>query len=178
MTTPHYPMPEGRSGPPPAARPGPVTTAFVLLLVSAALSLAGLAINTVTYATVGLPGSDVATAGLSPDQAALAESITRVSLIVGAVLFLAFETFLLVATFKMRAGRNWARIVLTVVGGLGVALTIVTLALLPALQPGIDLPSVILGIVQSGVIVAAIVLMFRPAANLYFRGAATSPRNG
>jgi len=172
MTTPHYPTDLGVfDAPPPAARPNAVNIAFLLLLASTALSIIGTVIAVVVSPTDFSvpPATDE---GLTPEQLAQVESITRIIMIVGVVVALGFTAFLVVATFKMRLGRNWARILLTIVGGASVVLTIVATVSLPALRTVGSAGDVVVlatSWVQMAAIVAAIVLMFRPAANQYFR---------
>ncbi|GAA2569853.1 hypothetical protein [Pseudonocardia hydrocarbonoxydans] len=71
---------------------------------------------------------------------------------------------------QMRNGRNWARIVLTVLGVLGVlagAVALIGLSLL--LGAGVlGLVVVLASAVQIILAVAAIVMMYRPAAKAYF----------
>ncbi|MFD4643029.1 hypothetical protein ACFWN2_37365 [Lentzea sp. NPDC058436] len=67
----------------------------------------------------------------------------------------------------LRNGQNWARILLTILGGLGILSMIVTLALelqLPVWQPGAAICVVVIGLT-----VAAVVLQFLPASNRYVR---------
>src|SRR5262245_57756923 len=102
---------------PPAvvARPPAVNAAFLLLLGTAALWTIGLVSSVVISATTA-PTSSAATAGRTPEQVAQAEAVGQV-MTIGVHTFMAFGiAFLAVATFRMRAGRNWARVLLTVVG--------------------------------------------------------------
>lgn len=67
----------------------------------------------------------------------------------------------------LRNGHNWARILLTILGALGVLSMIVTLTLelqLPVWQPGAAICVVVIGLT-----VAAVVLQFLPASNRYVR---------
>jgi hypothetical protein len=67
----------------------------------------------------------------------------------------------LLFVFQMRQAKNWARILLTVVGAISVLVTV--------LQFGSATPATaVTSIVVSLLVVAAIVFMFRPAANSYF----------
>nr|BFF02441.1 hypothetical protein GCM10020241_41160 [Streptoalloteichus tenebrarius] len=73
-----------------------------------------------------------------------------------AVLAVVVAALCLLFAFKVRAGRNWARITLTVLTVFGVSFT--------AVDP--SWPS----LVSTLVAVVATVLMFLPNANAYFRG--------
>jgi hypothetical protein len=64
---------------------------------------------------------------------------------------------------KMRAGRSWARILLTVFGGLSVA------SMLVQLLQGPPAPMLALTLLLVVLVVTAIVMMFRPPCAAYFR---------
>jgi hypothetical protein len=99
--------------------------------------------------------------GLSPQQF---DTFLMTILIIGGVfgvLFLAVEVWLLL---KMRRGRNWARITLTVLAGISVLGTLISLPQ-GATTMGITL---VTGPIALLINIAAIVFMYRPAANAYF----------
>jgi len=109
------------------------------------------------------------TPGLSPAQL---DTIRTVSLIVGAVFAVVFLALQVFFVLKMRAGRNWARIVLTVWFGLDVAGTLLGFVLQFVLHAmPITLVAGVLTVVLLG---AAVRLMYRPAANAYFTPAQAS----
>ncbi len=87
-----------------------------------------------------------------------------VALVIGLIL-LALEIFFM---FKMRAGRNWARIVLTVLGVLSI------LSGLYGLTQGFTVGA-IFGVISLLVVIAAIVFMYKPADRAYF---STKPQYG
>ena len=87
-----------------------------------------------------------------------------VALVIGLIL-LALEIFFM---FKMRAGHNWARIVLTVLGVLSI------LASLYGLTQGFTVGT-IFSVISLLVVAAAIVFMYKPAARAYF---STKPQYG
>jgi hypothetical protein len=87
------------------------------------------------------------------------ESITTGALIGGAVIGLLFVVAELVFVFLMRGGRNWARIVLAVLGGLGVLFGLI----------GLAAASSVSGLLQLLLLIGAIVTMFLPTANAWFR---------
>lgn len=127
MPSGQMPYPPQRTPDWPPTRPAPpraVRTAFTLWIASI---FVGLLAGTLSFVlTNPLAASrqrmhDNATSGVSQAQL---DTILNASLIIGAVfgvLFLALEVFFVV---KMRAGRNWARIVLTVLAGLDVLVTL------------------------------------------------------
>jgi hypothetical protein len=106
--------------------------------------------------------------GVTPEEG---ESIARVFMIASWVVVAGVIAFLVVATFKMRAGRNWARILLTIVGGITVVLSVVGMVFLQAfrsVETVADVGLLVLSIGEVATTVAAIVFMFRPDANQYF----------
>ena len=78
-----------------------------------------------------------------------------VGVVIAGVLTLAFAIVQLIVIRKMRAGRNWARVVITVLE----VLAIIGVVLNPAVLP---LAASVVGLV-------AVVLMWLPASNRYFR---------
>jgi len=171
----HGPVPSGQMPYPPQrtpdwppTRPAPpraVRTAFTLWIASI---IVGLLAGTLSFAlTNPLAASGQrmhagATSGVSQAQL---DTILNVSLIIGAVfgvLFLALEVFFVV---KMRAGRNWARIVLTVLAGLDVLVTLLGILI----QRSVGVTQV-LGVLPLVLIVAATMFMYRGTANPYFEG--------
>ncbi|MBW0009328.1 MAG: hypothetical protein JO063_04270, partial [Pseudonocardiales bacterium] len=93
------------------------------------------------------------------DQSTI-ESATTAGFIIGSVLGLLVVAAELVFVFLMRGGRNWARIVLAVLGGLGVLLGLIGLAIGGGSITG-PLPLLLL--------IGAIVTMFLPPANAWFQ---------
>src|SRR5690606_16166075 len=84
-----------------------------------------------------------------------AQDGTGVALIVTGVLTLVFAVVQLILIGKMRAGRNWARILITILE----VLAIIGVVLNPGLIP----------IFASAVGLEAVVLLWLPASNSYFR---------
>ena len=78
-----------------------------------------------------------------------------VGFVIAGVLTLAFAIVQLIVIRKMRAGRNWARVVITVLE----VFAIIGVVLNPAVLP---LAASVVGLV-------AVVLMWLPASNRYFR---------
>ncbi len=147
----HGPVPSGQMPYPPQrtpdwpptrlARPREVQTAFTLWIASI---IVGLLAGTLSFV-------------LTNPLAA-----SRIIGAVFGVLFLAFEVFFVV---KMRAGRNWARIVLTVLAGLDVLMTLLGILI----QRSVGVTQV-LGVLPLVLIVAATMFMYRGTANPYFEG--------
>jgi hypothetical protein len=159
----------GGAGPAaPPARPTSVTLAFFAWLLMTALSLISLLFVLTSpiwdqAVTAGLQTVD--TNGVRIDASTLVNTAKITSVIgflIGAALYLLFA-------FKMRAGRNWARVVLTVIGVLGVLS-----AVLPTYRSvtvnGTTYVVQNYGIhwISLALLVAALVLMFLPASNAYF----------
>ncbi|GAB3293992.1 hypothetical protein [Parasphingorhabdus pacifica] len=79
---------------------------------------------------------------------------------------------------RMVQGRNWARVVLTVFGGLNLVGTVFTLAAVLALGPqavsnlaGVQVGvwELVFGVAILGIDAAAIVMMYQPESNRFFR---------
>lgn len=169
-----YATPAYSGGPGPAeppARPTSVTLAFVAWLLMTALSLLSLIFVLTSpiwdrAVAAGARAADVN--GVQIDASTLVNTVRITSVVgflIGAALYLLFA-------FKMRAGRNWARVVLTVIGVLGVLS-----AVLPTYRSvtvnGTTYVVQNYGIhwISLALLVAALVLMFVPASNAYFAAA-------
>jgi uncharacterized membrane protein len=157
--TPGYPMspPSGYPGSSGAPKPpGTVTGAFVLYLISAIAMIAtGLLIFTAPAERSirrEIERNPVDTGGLTIDQ--LITTAQWIAFAVTLVIGLVWLLFI----FKMRAGRNWARIVITVFAVLGL------LSLFSEYRSGQAWDFI--GPVLS---VLALVLMWVPTSNEYFK---------
>jgi hypothetical protein len=149
--------------------PKEVETSFRLWLAAIAVSLIGsiiafLSLDAITNAALGQSGLD--SSALTPEVTAAA----RVGAVIGAVIGLLILALQVAVVFQMRKGRNWARILLAVLGGLSVLF-----GLLGLFSAGTTLSigalgviSLLLSAVQIILIVGAILFMFRGAANPYF----------
>ncbi len=90
------------------------------------------------------------------------ESVTTGALVAGAVIGLLLVVAQLLFVFLMRGGRNWARIVLAVLGGLVVLFGLIGfVGTTGAMGAG--------SLLQLLLLIGAIVAMFLPAANAWFR---------
>ena len=165
---PAYPNPQyGVPQPRPIAAPGSVQGAFGIYLITALLSLVGIVI-TLTSDIYDRAINEAANAGavsgtISADQIV---SIAKTVTIVVGVLFLALYLFF---AFKMRAGRNWARIVLTVLSGLSILSVANTGSVTVNNRVYSSTMSLVSGWVGAALAVLAIVLMYLSASNQYFR---------
>lgn len=168
MTTPSYPSSStntsvNRTGPKP---PGPVNGAFLVYLIAALVALIGI-IVTVTSdfwdEAIRDNAGMVPTNGLSTEDAVNA---AKIGAVVAGVIIVAL--YLLFA-FKMRAGRNWARIVLTVLSALSIVSQF-TFSASVEVNGRVYSSSLsdASGWVGTALAVVAIVLMFLPASNEYF----------
>lgn len=138
-----------------------MAAAFWLWIASLAVGLIG---TVIAFATLGDAVRAQVQRQVEADpqlNAVDVEAIVRIGSIVGAVVGVAILTLEVFFALKMRAGRNWARITLTTLGALSVAATLVGLGSATAF-------SAAFGLVQSALIVAAVVLMFTGAALDFF----------
>lgn len=165
-----YPQPYPGPSQPPGrtVAPAPVTAAFGVYLLAAAIALVGmvLALNSDIWAQAvresGVDRQDLG--GMSVDSVI---TIAKGLVIAVGVVFVAL--YLLFA-FKMRAGRNWARITLTVLSALSLLSTVnATGSLTINDRTYSSATSATTGWIGAVLAVVAIVLMYLPSANEYFR---------
>ncbi|MFR9731431.1 hypothetical protein ACL03H_19570 [Saccharopolyspora sp. MS10] len=129
---------------------------------------------------------------LSEDLRAALPDLSQVQLdeqINGLILFNLLYLLALLALYvslslRMVRGRNWARVVLTVFAGFGAFGTLGTLALMSQLgqaelvritQVRVETSDLVFGVLVTAVELVALVLMYLPESNRYFR-AARAPR--
>jgi heme A synthase len=150
----------------PSAAPAEVQTAYRLYIAGILIGVLGAILT-----FVNLPAAmDAAIAkqgdvpGLSAEQL---RSATQIGAIVGGIVALVFVVLYILFIIKMRAGRNWARIVLTVLSALSVISTVFGIGTVFS-EGGLGVVSGILTLVQLVLIVVAVYFMFRPASNAYF----------
>jgi hypothetical protein len=149
---------------PTAPRPKSVDNSFMLWIVNAAISLIG--------GVIGLFVSsqsvrDAVRKSLEKTSSTVTEAdidtAVNVARTVGVVIGVLFLALYLLFAFKMRAGRNWARIVLLILGVLNILGTVFALA--NGTTPGVGIA---INVVQAVIVIAAVVLMYRPDASQYF----------
>lgn len=145
----------------PPAPPADVQTSVKLWFTSIVIGLIG-SVGGVFFTDTDALIAEQAQADSGLSTAEL-ESVVMIGLVVGLVFALVIIGLQVFFVFKMRAGRNWARIVLAVLAGLSLVLGLL------GLTGGITVASFI-SLVSLAVLVAATYYMFRPAANAYFSG--------
>jgi hypothetical protein len=137
----------------PTARPNSVRNGIYAFLASAVISLIS---SIVTFADIDSLVADTARG------AGVTESDVRAGLVVGAVIGLVFLALYLLILWFAWQGRNWARIVLWVLGGLSV------ISLVVGLGDGNGLLE-FLGVVQLLLVIAGIVLLALRPSNEWYR---------
>lgn len=144
------------------ARPKPVDTSFLLWITSAAIGVIGF--------VVGLSaGREATREQLIEDARQRGENLTdsqidtlvTTGFVVGGLLVAVLLGLYLLFAFKMRAGRNWARITLAVLGGISLVLAIIQLT-------GGNAVSTLVTLVQIALIGGAIYFMYTKEASGYF----------
>jgi hypothetical protein len=145
-----------------AERPKSVDNAFLLWIIGAAISL----LSVIFIFTVGADAiTDSAREGLKNSGRAYTEddvkNLANATKIIGVVIGLLFVGLFVLFAYKMRAGRNWARIVLTVLGGLSIVFTLIGISSTDGL-------TLVVRLIQAVLTLVAIYFMFRPDANRYF----------
>ncbi|ACU40522.1 hypothetical protein [Actinosynnema mirum] len=158
------PMAEGE----PTPRPKSVDLAFLLWMVSAALSVLKLVFS---YLTIDAVNAETAArltgAGLPVEPSDIDGSLG----LAGTALMLVFTAAWAAVAFAMRGGANWARIVLTVFGGLSLAFGLLgSLIAVPVLFSigALGVVEALVNIADIPVLIAAIVYMFTGGAGRYF----------
>lgn len=169
MTTPSYPAaPQnnyfGGAAPRPVA-PGTIKGAFIIYLVAAVLAVVGIVLTVtsdVWKQAVADAGDRVDTSGMS--ASAVANTAKIIVIVIGVVLVGVYLLF----AFKMRAGRNWARIVLTVFSVLSIGSSARGSGSMAINGRTYEVASSqTSGWIGSALAIVAIVLMFLPASNAY-----------
>jgi hypothetical protein len=87
------------------------------------------------------------------------ERTAMTALVIVLVVWLLLVAAMFVFAFLMRGGRNWARVVLAVLGGLGVLFSLIGFA---------AAAGSVIGALRLLLLIGAIVTMFLPAANVWF----------
>jgi uncharacterized membrane protein YjgN (DUF898 family) len=165
MTTPSYPASAantnyGAARPEP---PGSVKGAFAIYLIVALLAIVG-----IVLALTSSVWND-AIAASANDSGVDAQSLVNTAKVVTVVVGVIFLALYLLFAFKMRAGRNWARIVLTVLSALSIISAFSASASVNVnghvYKSSSTQVSGWIGVVLA---IVAIVLMYLSASNAYF----------
>ena len=146
----------------PADRPKTVDNAWNLWMIGAAISLLSLIfIFTIDSDAIAEQArKSLEGQGKQPTQKEV-DDAANLFKITGVIFSLLFIGLFVLFAYKMRAGRNWARITLTVLGGLSVVSTLFGLSS----ASGVHL---VVALIQMVLILVAIYFMYRPDANQYF----------
>ncbi|MGH3835811.1 MAG: hypothetical protein ACRDSF_08915 [Pseudonocardiaceae bacterium] len=147
------------AGPAPlrGTRPKEVEISFWLWIATVVLGVLGVV---VMYIQIDLLRAELVNSLLAQDSTVDRSTVERfatVGSVVAIVIGLVLVGAQLFLVFLMRGGRNWARIVLAVLGGVVVLFGLLGLA------------ASVSGLLQLLLLVGAIVTMFLPAANAWFR---------
>lgn len=119
----------------------------------------------IAVVVVGLVGSglSLATTTAAPTPLAAAGGI------VGALIGLLFLGAIVFCALRLRQGENWARLTLSVLGGISALFTVLGVLLTAGLGVSVGVLSTVVGLLQAALIVAAILFAFQAPANAYFR---------
>ncbi|MDT8915152.1 hypothetical protein [Amycolatopsis sp. PS_44_ISF1] len=161
---PSYPAPGAGTEPAAAAaspRPGTINGAFWAFIVSMLVGLVGGVLLFFTRGSItdAMRTSNAQSATKLTD-AQIDQAVT-IGIVAGAVVAIVFALLHLLFAFKLRAGRNWARIVLTV------------LTVLQVLSLLVGQGSIV-GYLSAVVAVIGVVLSFLPESNRYFAAVKTA----
>lgn len=147
----------------PPAAPGSVKGAFLIYLLAALLAALGIVLSLTSNIWDDAIAAGANTSGL--DTQTVVNTAKIVTVVVGAILLALYLLF----AFKMRAGRNWARIVLTVLSALSIASSFSASASVTVNGNVYKSTSTqATGWIGAVLGIIAIVLMFLPASNAYF----------
>ncbi|QUF02230.1 hypothetical protein KCV87_22365 [Actinosynnema pretiosum subsp. pretiosum] len=151
------------------ARPKNVDLSFMLWIAAAAVSLIGQILGLLTYKA---QAKELAIQMGAPAGADLDAIIESSSPGYGSFVFrLIIIAAWVAVAFAMRGGANWARIVLTVLGGLGLVMLLIggiaILGLLFAIG-GLGVMQGLFVLVQLVLLIGAIITMFTGGASRYF----------
>ena len=160
--TPMPPMPPPMGEPGPLVRPKAVETAFQAVLASAAISALGTVFTVLLDRGMltGLVTEMMAT--LPPEQRTNVAGMVSAFQVILAFSIVIFAGLLWLFAYKMRTGRNWARVLLTVYTAFGVYSFLTAMA-----SSGAEL-ALMWSLAEVAFGVTAVVYMFRPESTKYF----------
>lgn len=159
--------PGGAGLPPEPVRPMTVTLAFydwILMVVISAISVILVLTSSVWDQAVAAGAASSGSGSISIDVNSLVTTVKVITV----VIFLVFAALYLFFAFKMNAGRNWARIVLTVVGALAVLSGFSATSTVTVNGQSYSANNQVFGWIGALLAVVAIVLMFLSQSNAYF----------
>jgi hypothetical protein len=149
----------------PAARPKAIDTAFLFTLIGIALGATGTVLTTlVDHERVVRLARDALSRSGQPYTEADVLAMIGPMRVAGGILVAVVAALLVLVAFKVRAGRNWARLVLTVFALLG-AFDFITAV--SAEGAALELIWNLAGV---AFVVTAVVYLFRPESAKYFAG--------
>jgi hypothetical protein len=141
-------------------RPATITAAMWVWIAGAVLSVA-------VFPVLFLTNTEYFVAGdTTVDRTAAEFGVWAMALMFGFAMLVAAAPYVAFAVV-LRNGQNWARILLTILGALGILVMIAITVF--GLGAQVWQPGVAIGIVVIGLIVAAVVLQFLPASNKFVR---------
>jgi hypothetical protein len=145
-----------------------VTLAFydwILMVVVSAISVIVVLTSSVWERAIAAGTTSAGSAGtLYVDVQSLVTTVK----VIAVTFFVIFAALYLFFAFKMYAGRNWARIVLTVVAALAVVSGFTATSTVTVNGQSYSPGNALFGWIGAVLAVAAIVLMFLPQSNAYF----------
>ena len=106
---------------------------------------------------------------LARDHHGGSEPLAATGGFVGVVIGLLFLGVVVYLALRLRAGDHWARLALTILGGISAVFTVLGVLLTAGLGVSIGAVSTIVSLLQAALIVAAILFAFQGPANAYFR---------
>ncbi|HEX7302135.1 hypothetical protein [Lentzea sp.] len=145
------------------ARPPTVTAAMWIWIAAAVLSVAVLPVMLLTNTDFFLSGDSITS---ERDRQAGEIGLRVMATLAGFGMLIAAAPYVAFA-IVMRGGKSWARILLTILGALGLA-TMVAITFI-AIGGQVWQPAVTMTVVIIGLTVAALVLQFLPPSNRYIR---------
>ena len=158
-----FPMPPlGPVGPLelPPQRPATITAAMWIWIAGAVLSVAVLPVMFLTNAEYFLASDPTVDRTTGQVGVGLMAAVFGFLMLVAAAPYIAFAIVL-------RNGQNWARVLLTVLGGIGFLSTLGIIFI--TLAADVWQPATAIAVVVLGLTVAAVVLQFLPASNKFVR---------
>lgn len=146
----------------PITRPKAVDSAFQAVLASVAVSAAGTVVNYLLDRALLTRWVTETMAGLPPEQRMSPGALVGAMQVLLGFSIAIFAGLFVLFALKMRAGRNWARVLLTIYTALGVWGFLASVA-----SSGAQL-ELIWSLAEVAFGVTAVVYMFRPESTKYF----------